>query len=46
VGRDPVLEYGEDKVLHVVDPFFAFRLRWGPQVLLITHGEAAAEPRS
>lgn len=33
-GRDPVLEY-DDKVLHVVDPFFAFRLRWGPSVLLI-----------
>jgi hypothetical protein len=28
---DPALEYdAEDRVLHVVDPFFAFRLRWGP----------------
>lgn len=33
IGRDPVLEYDKDKVLHVVDPFFAFRLRWGPPVL-------------
>jgi hypothetical protein len=30
---DPVLEYDSDKVLHIVDPFFAFRLRWGPSVL-------------
>jgi hypothetical protein len=33
-GRDPVLEYDNDKQLHVVDPFFAFRLHWGPSVLL------------
>jgi hypothetical protein len=30
---DPVLEYDSDRVLHIVDPFFAFRLRWGPSVL-------------
>jgi hypothetical protein len=32
---DPVLEYDKDKVLHIVDPFFAFRLRWGPSVLVV-----------
>lgn len=46
VGRDPVLEYDKDKVLHVVDPFFAFRLRWGPGVLLSASGETAAEAAS
>jgi hypothetical protein len=31
---DPVLEYdSKDRVVHVVDPFFAFRLRWGVSVL-------------
>jgi hypothetical protein len=31
---DPVLEYDSgDRVVHVVDPFFAFRLRWGVSVL-------------
>jgi hypothetical protein len=45
-GRDPVLEYDKDKVLHVVDPFFAFRLRWGPSVLLIASAEAVTESRT
>ena len=31
--NDPVLEYDSDRKLHIVDPFFAFRLRWGPSVL-------------
>lgn len=30
---DPVLEYDTDKILHIVDPFAALRLRWGPSVL-------------
>ena len=36
-----VLRYAkfEPFVLHVVDPFFAFRLRWGPSVLLVADGE-------
>jgi hypothetical protein len=46
VGRDPVLEYDNDKVLHVVDPFFAFRLRWGPSVLSIANGGSADQRRS
>ncbi len=31
---DPVLEYdGNDRKLMIIDPFFAFRLRWAPSVL-------------
>jgi hypothetical protein len=39
IGRDPVLDYDDDKVLHIVDPFFAFRLRWGPSILLVPSGD-------
>lgn len=33
MSRDPVLEWRpEDEMLHVVDPFFAFRVRFGAQM--------------
>lgn len=33
---EAVLEYAEnDRILHVVDPFFAFRLRWAPSAVTL-----------
>lgn len=31
ISGEPVIEWDdEQKLLHVIDPFFAFYLRWGP----------------